>query len=143
MPPISFSWVPPGTFHHVGFVIASIQDSVRSFATSLDAKWDGEIIDDPSQVVRVAFLHGKSNADPLIELVEPAGEKSPVLVFLRRGGGLHHLCYQVDNLEEELRRSRAAGGIIWGAPLPAVAFGGRRIAWVFNKIKLLLEYLES
>ena len=116
---------------------------MASFAASLDAKWDGAIIHDPNQVVRVTFLHSNSTADPLIELVEPAGEKSPVLGFLQQGGGLHHLCYQVDNLEEQLRRSRAAGGLVWGAPLPAVAFGGRRIAWVFTRNKLLLEYLES
>ncbi len=143
MGPISLSWVPQGTFHHVGFVVASIQDSVQSFAASLDATWDGEIIHDPNQLVRVAFLHGKHAADPLVELVEPAGEKSPVLSFLQRGGGLHHICYQVDNLEEQLRRSRAAGGLITRPPLPAVAFGGRRIAWVYTKNKLLIEYLES
>jgi methylmalonyl-CoA/ethylmalonyl-CoA epimerase len=140
---ISLSWVPLGTLHHVGFVVASIQDSVQSFAASLDATWDGEIIHDPNQVVRVTFLHGERSADPLVELVEPAGEKSPVLGFLQRGGGLHHLCYQVDNLEEQLQHSRSAGGIITRAPLPAVAFGGRRIAWVYTKNKLLIEYLES
>lgn len=143
MGPISLSWVPQGTFHHVGFVVASIQDSVQGFAASLGATWDGEIIHDPNQLVRVTFLRGKHAADPLLELVEPAGEKSPVLSFLQRGGGLHHICYQVDNLEEQLRRSRAAGGLITRPPLPAVAFGGRRIAWVYTKNKLLIEYLES
>jgi methylmalonyl-CoA/ethylmalonyl-CoA epimerase len=143
MGPISLSWVPQGTFHHVGFVVGSIQDSVQSFAASLDATWDGEIIHDPNQVVRVTFLQSKHPSNPLLELVEPAGEKSPVLSFLQRGGGLHHICYQVDDLEEQLRRSRAAGGLITRPPLPAVAFGGRRIAWVYTKNKLLIEYLES
>ena len=143
MGPISLSWVPQGTFHHVGFVVASIQDSAPGFATSLDATWDGEIIHDPNQVVRVTFLQSKHPSNPLLELVEPAGEKSPVLSFLQRGGGLHHICYQVDNLEEQLQLSRAAGGLITRPPLPAVAFGGRRIAWVYTKNKLLIEYLES
>ena len=140
MDPISLFWVPQGTFLHVGFVVASIQDSVQSFAASVDATWDGEIIHDPNQLVQVTFLHGKHSADPPVELAEPAAEKSPVLGFLQRGGGLHHLCYQVDNLEEQLRRSRVAGGIITRPPLPAVAFGGRR---TYTKNKLLIEYLES
>jgi len=143
MGPISLSWVPQGSFHHVGFVVKSIQDSAESFAKSLNASWDGEIIHDPNQVVRVSFLQSQRPADPLIELIEPAGEKSPVLGFLERGGGLHHLCYQVNDLEEQLRVSRSAGGIITRPPLPAVAFGGRRIAWVYTKNKLLIEYLES
>jgi methylmalonyl-CoA/ethylmalonyl-CoA epimerase len=92
--------------------------------------------------VRVTFLRGKSVADPLLELVEPAGEESPVVSFLKRGGGLHHLCYQVDSLEKQLKLSRSRGGLVVRAPLPAAAFGGRRIAWVYTKNKLLLEYLE-
>jgi hypothetical protein len=85
MDPISLFWVPQGTFLHVGFVVASIQDSVQSFAASVDATWDGEIIHDPNQLVQVTFLHGKHSADPPVELAEPAAEKSPVLGFLQRG----------------------------------------------------------
>jgi methylmalonyl-CoA/ethylmalonyl-CoA epimerase len=61
---------------------------------------------------------------------------------LKRGGGLHHLCYEIDNLEEQLALSRTRGGIVVRPPLPAVAFEGRRIAWVYTKNKLLLEFLE-
>jgi methylmalonyl-CoA/ethylmalonyl-CoA epimerase len=143
MDPISLSWVPSGRLHHIGFVVSSIEKSVKNFSTSLELNWDSKIFEDPNQQVRVTFLQGLSSVDPLIELIEPAGEQSPVLSFLKRGGGLHHLCVQVDNLEEQLRKSRAAGGLITRQPLPAVAFGGRRIAWVFARNKLLIEYLEA
>jgi methylmalonyl-CoA/ethylmalonyl-CoA epimerase len=133
---------PAATFHHIGFVVASIQTSVQGFLDSLGAEWDGTIFHDPNQVVRVTFLRGKHASDPLFELVEPAGEKSPVIPFLKRGGGLHHLCYEIDNLEEQLALSRTRGGIVVRPPLPAVAFEGRRIAWVYTKNKLLLEFLE-
>jgi hypothetical protein len=132
----------PATFHHIGFVVASIQDSVQGFLQALPAAWDEIIFHDPNQVVRVTFLHSTQAGSPVIELVEPAGEKSPVIPFLKRGGGLHHLCYEIDNLEEQLQLSRAQGGLVVRPPLPAVAFGGRRIAWVYTKNKLLLEYLE-
>lgn len=141
--PVSLSWAPLGRIHHFGFVVPSIETAVEKFATSLDLNWDGEIFHDPNQLVRVTFLQGSSLADPILELVEPAGEKSPVRGFLERGGGLHHLCCQVDNLEEQLKKSRATGGLITRPPVPAVAFGGRRIAWVFTRNKLLIEYLES
>jgi methylmalonyl-CoA/ethylmalonyl-CoA epimerase len=139
---IALSWAPQGTFHHVGFVVASIQNSAQGFRDSLDADWDGVITHDPNQVVRVSFLRGKSDADPLFELIEPAGEKSPVIPFLKKGGGLHHLCYEVPHLEKQLELSRSKGGLITRAPMPAEAFGGRRIAWVYTKSKLLIEYLE-
>lgn len=140
---IALSWVPAGSFHHVGFVVESIPKAIDGFIASLDAEWDGAIIHDPLQEVRVTFLRSHNAGDPLVELVEPASEKSPVLGFLKRGGGLHHLCYQVPNLEEQLRRSRQAGAILARPPFPAAAFGGRRIAWVYTKNRLLIEYLES
>jgi len=131
------------TFHHIGFVLASIQASVQGFLDSMNAEWDGIIFHDPNQLVRVTFLRGKQPNAPLFELVEPAGDKSPVIPFLKRGGGLHHLCYEVENLESQLALSRSQGGLLVRAPLPAVAFEGRRIAWVYTKHKLLLEFLES
>ncbi len=132
----------PPTFHHIGFVVASIENSIQGFSQSLQAEWDGKIFHDPNQVVKVTFLRSKQAGNPVVELVEPAGETSPVIPFLKRGGGLHHLCYEVDELEEQLGVSRAQGAIVVRPPLLAVAFDGRRIAWVYTKSKLLLEYLE-
>ena len=142
MDSIALSWVPQGSFHHFGFVVASIQDTAAIFAESMAMDWDGQIIHDPNQVVRVSFLCSKNPADPLIELVEPAGDSSPVLSFLKKGGGLHHVCYVVDSLERQLEQSRAKRSLVVRPPLPATAFGGRRIAWVYTKNKLLVEYLE-
>lgn len=147
MNPVSLNWQPAGAFHHVGFVVPSIQDSVQGFADMLQADWDGHIFHDPNQGVRVTFLKSRRAGDPLFELVEPAlGEstnaKSPVQSFAAKGGGLHHVCYVVDNLEQELAGARALGALITRPPTPAVAFGGRRIAWVYTKNRLLIEYLE-
>jgi len=129
--------------HHVGFVVDSIQESVESFARSLGATWDGNIVFDPVQKVRVTFLQGANATDSLIELVEPGAPDSPVSRFLERGGGLHHLCYQVDNLDSHLRFCQSVGTIVIRPPVPAVAFGGRRIAWVVTKRRLLMEFLEG
>lgn len=130
------------TFHHIGFVVASIDNSVQGLRQSLEADWDGKIFHDPNQVVKVTFLRGRQPDSPVVELVEPAGENSPVEPFLKRGGGLHHLCYEVDDLEMQLQLSRTQGGIMVRPPMPAVAFDGRHIAWVYTKNRLLVEYLE-
>jgi methylmalonyl-CoA/ethylmalonyl-CoA epimerase len=140
---VSLSWTPVGTLHHVGFVVASITAAAPQFAVMLDSDWDGEIILDSLQAARVSFLQSKVASNPLFELVEPAGKDSPVGKFLERGGGLHHLCYQVEDLDKQLQLSRETGALIVRQPAPAVAFGGRRIAWVFSKTKLLMEYLEA
>jgi methylmalonyl-CoA/ethylmalonyl-CoA epimerase len=139
---ISLSWRPEGTFHHVGFVVKSIADSVRGFAAILQAEWDEHVFHDPNQGVRVAFLKGAFSGDPLWELVEPADEKSPVQSFAAKGGGFHHVCYVVASLEDALTRARSLGAVIAREPMPAVAFSGRRIAWIYTKNRLLIEYLE-
>ena len=134
---------PPLRLHHIGFVVANIETAMPEFLRSLAAEWDGQVFHDRLQKVRVAFLATRAQ-DPAIELVEPAGDGSPVLRFLqRRGGGLHHVCYEVADLEEELAAFRSRGASIAKRPLPAVAFGGRRIAWVITSEKLLVELLEE
>jgi methylmalonyl-CoA/ethylmalonyl-CoA epimerase len=128
--------------HHIGFVVSSIQESAEPFALSVGAKWDGNIVLDPVQNVLVTFFPGHNPADPLIELVEPGGPESPVSRFLKRGGGLHHLCYEVKDLDSHLRFCQSVGTIIIRPPVPAVAFGGRRIAWGVTRKRLLMEFLE-
>lgn len=132
----------PATLHHVGFVVASISQVGSRFAASLGAQWSGEIIHDPLQEARVTFLRCAGPEAPALELVEPDGENSQLQNFLRRGGGLHHVCYEVDSLSAQLEESRSAGCLIVRKPLPAAAFDGRLIAWVFTRERLLLEYLE-
>jgi methylmalonyl-CoA/ethylmalonyl-CoA epimerase len=139
---IANSWVPMGNFHHFGFVVPSIEKAARSFAESMATEWDGCTIHDPNQGVLVSFLAGKNPADPLVELVEPAGDASPVWSFLKRGGGLHHVCYAVDSLDEQLEECHTKRSLIVRPPMPATAFAGRRIAWVYTNNKLLIEYLE-
>ena len=132
----------PTGFHHVGYAIASITSTGKDFANSLGADWDGQIIHDPLQEARVAFLRCGGPDSPAVELIAPAGEKSPLHKFVAKGGGLHHVCYEVDSLDAQLKQSRGVGCLVVKDPMPAIAFGGRRIAWVYTRQKLLVEYLE-
>ncbi len=133
--------LPDVHLHHVGFVVPEIASAVTRFAASVGATWDGAIIHDPIQKVKVTFL-ATSASDAQIELVEPAAPDAPVVAFLKKGGGLHHLCYDVPDLLGHLSYVRKQGAMVVKAPVPAVAFAGRRIAWVLTKEKLLVEYLE-
>jgi methylmalonyl-CoA/ethylmalonyl-CoA epimerase len=133
----------PMRLHHVGYVVKSIEKTADRFAQSIGASWDQKIILDPLQGARVAFLASYEHALPLVELVQPGVEDSPVSNFMKRGGGLHHLCYEVKSLERQLESSRRIGATLVRAPLPAVAFEGRRIAWVFTRDRLLIEFLET
>jgi methylmalonyl-CoA/ethylmalonyl-CoA epimerase len=137
--------LPLGSYplHHIGYVVASIAVSMPGFVRSFGGCWNGEIIADPLQKVKVAFLE-VSSGSPLIELVEPDGEDAPVRRFLEKnGGGYHHLCYEVGNLEQALADMKTLGAAIARRPKPAVAFGGRRIAWILTAEGALVELLEK
>ena len=133
----------PMRLHHVGYVVAKIEPSIRGFMHSLGMSWDGQIFHDPTQRVRVTFLATGPNCAQ-IELVEPAANNSPVAVFLKtRGGGQHHLCYEVEDIEGALSIFKSRKAAIVQRPCPAVAFDGRRIAWFITREKLVVELLET
>jgi methylmalonyl-CoA/ethylmalonyl-CoA epimerase len=128
--------------HHTGFVVASIATVMESFCRAVGGSSWSETWHDPLQRVRVAFIYPRHAGEPSVELIEPAGPDSPVQNFLERRGGLHHLCYEVDNFDEAVRGASAKGLVLIRRPQPAVAFGGRCIAWFLSREGLLIEYLE-
>jgi len=134
---------PDLRLHHMGFVVADIAQTMPRFVHAMGAEWDGQVFEDPLQKAKVAFMTTRSG-DAQIELVEPVGDDSPVSRFLKQnGGGMHHLCYEVADLEKSMMAFRSRGAAIARRPQPAVAFGGRRIAWVITSERFLVELLEE
>ena len=113
-----------GDLHHLGFAVGSISKVAEQFATSTAACWDGKLIYDPVQRVRGDFFQPRDTRNLISKLVEPACEGSSVSNFLKRGPGLHHVCYEIDDLELALGDARATRFAIMAAPESAVAFGG-------------------
>jgi methylmalonyl-CoA/ethylmalonyl-CoA epimerase len=130
--------------HHIGYAVKSIADSAPRYAQELGCTWDGVITHDPLQQARVTFLLAGNGlaAAPQVELIEGDSEDAPLTRFVAKGGGLHHLCYEVRDLDDYLKQMRAQGAAFIKKAEPAVAFGGRRVAWMLSRPNLLLEYLE-
>lgn len=133
---------PDGRLHHVGFVVKSIEECADGFARSLNTVWDHTIHSDPHQSAKVTFLYPGALGNPAIELVEPQGDTGPVSRFLKRGGGLHHVCYEVGDFESTVRSCNGPDVRVVRAAAPAVAFGHRQIAWVYTRYGLLVELLD-
>lgn len=133
--------MPEPSLHHIGYVVPSIAESLERWQATLSVVSVSAIFRDDIQRAQVLFLEFASGG-PTLELVEPVGGDSPVAGFLQKGGGLHHLCFEVDDLQEQIRRVKARRGMLLRRPQPAVAFGGRQIAWMITRDKLLVEYLQ-
>ena len=86
--------------HHIGIVVKNIQESLGELTKFLDFKETTVPIGVKSQKVNVCFL---KTSDVFIELIEPITNDSPVKLFSESGGGFHHLCFEVDNVSEEIK----------------------------------------
>jgi len=91
---------------HIGIVVRDIEEALKVFRDALGLPL-AHVQEVPEQAVKVAFL---PVGDCEIELVEPTTADSGVARFLeRRGEGLHHLCFEVDDIEAALRELAAKG----------------------------------
>lgn len=127
--------------HHVGIVVDDLRTHGEGYRRHLGMEEASEIFEDPIQRVRLQFWRDPSGS--LLELIEPNGPDSPVRKALQKGGGLNHLCYEVADLEAQVRTSLEQGAIAATGINPAVAFEGRRVTFLFFPKLSLVEFVEA
>ena len=92
--------------HHIGIVVQNIQKSLGELTKYLDFESTTVPSLVGSQKVNICFL--KTN-NVFLELIEPAEENSPISNFIKKGGGFHHLCFEVDDIHLELEKMKKNG----------------------------------
>jgi methylmalonyl-CoA/ethylmalonyl-CoA epimerase len=112
---------------HVGIALEALGDALPFFRDVLGL---GEVkLDDADGARIVGFSAGES----LVELLEAENPASPIARFVaKRGPGIHHICFSVDDLDATLDRCRAAG-IQLIDQKPRVGAEGKRIAFLHPK----------
>jgi methylmalonyl-CoA/ethylmalonyl-CoA epimerase len=130
------------TFHHVGVAVKNLDESIPVYGDLFGYKLISGPFDDPIQKVSVCFM-SRGDGDPQIELVAPLGADSPINRTLEKGGGTYHICYEVPDIDRAIEHLYRHGSLLMGKPVPAVAFGMRRIAWLMTKARLLVELVQS
>lgn len=129
---------------HVGVAVPSLDSAAKSLADLFGYRVVSGPFDDPIQKVTVNFLsHGENNVAE-IELIAPLTDDSPIKSMLAKGsGGAYHLCFGTTDIDAALQHAKSNGCIIVSGPVPAVAFGGRRIAWLYTPSRQLFELVET
>lgn len=126
--------------HHVAIAVESLAQARKAYEGALGLA-AGAVEHVADQKVNVLVLYAGAQR---IELVEPASPDSPVSAFLaRRGGGIHHLAWQVDDVAAAIAKLSAAGvRMIDAAPRPGAH--GTRIAFVHPQSTggVLMELVE-
>lgn len=128
--------------HHVGIVVKSIQESLGDLGRYLNFESSSTIMPVGSQKVNVCLL---KVGEPYLELIEPASNDSPISEFAKSGGGIHHLCFEVTKIQEELEKLEKNGALVLVRPV--IGFDKRIIAFVDLNTKStncgLIELIES
>lgn len=129
---------------HVGMAVPALGPTTELLGQLLGYRVVSGPFQDPVQRVEVSFLAAGERDVAEIELISPAGEGSPVRGLLGKGGAsAYHLCFETADMDGALQHARALGCMVVSGPVPAVAFGGRQIAWLSTPTRQMFELVEA
>ena len=120
-----------GRLDHVAIAVPDLDGAAATYRDFLGAQVS-EPRDLPEHGVRVVFVE---LANTRIELMQPLGRESPIAKFLERNpdGGLHHVCYEVDDIMAAREHLRRQGARVLGDGEPRVGAHGKRVLFVHPK----------
>ena len=134
-----------GRINHIAMVVPDLDVAAAQWRDMLGADIGlPNILEDHG--VRVVFIRSVNGQ---VELMEPYGEKSPILGFLQRNpdGGLHHICYEVDDISLARRSLEAKGARILGDGLVKTGAHGNPVLFLnpkdFNGVLIELEQVSA
>ncbi len=130
-----------GRLNHVAIAVADLEAAAAHYRASLGARVSAPAAL-PEHGVTVAFVE---LANAKIELLQPLGDNSPIAKFLQKNpdGGVHHLCFEVDDILAARDRLKASGARVLGDGEPKIGAHGKSVLFLrpkdFNGTLIELE----
>lgn len=120
-----------GRLNHVAIAVKNLEAATAIYRDTLGATVS-EPIAQPVHGVTVVFV---TLPNTKIELLEPLGPDSPIAKFLERhpDGGIHHVCYEVDDIIDARDRLKAAGARVLGDGEPKAGAHGKPVLFLHPK----------
>jgi len=129
-------------FHHVGVAVPDLAKARAFYTEAMGFQLMAGPFDDPIQKVTLCFMGSPASGVAPIELICPLDELAPVNGYLTKNIGAYHVCFEVESVRKVLAGLWQKGCVIVSEPVPAVAFGGRPIAWCYTPTRQLIELVE-
>ena len=120
-----------GRLNHVAIATTDVNKAAKIYRETLGAKVS-EPVPQPDHGVTTVFVELPTTK---IELLEPLGENSPIAKFLERNpdGGIHHICYEVDDILAARDRLKAQGARVLGDGNPKIGAHGKPVLFLHPK----------
>jgi methylmalonyl-CoA/ethylmalonyl-CoA epimerase len=120
-----------GRLNHVAIAVPDLAAAAATYRDTLGARVSAPQAL-PEHGVTVAFV---DTGNTKIELMEPLGEGSPIAAFLEKNasGGMHHVCYEVDDIIAARDRLKAAGARVLGDGNPKTGAHGKPVLFLHPK----------
>jgi methylmalonyl-CoA/ethylmalonyl-CoA epimerase len=120
-----------GRLNHVAIAVKDIKAASEVYRKKLGAEVS-EIVPQPDHGVSTVFI---TLPNTKIELLEPLGENSPIAKFLERNpeGGVHHVCYEVDDIIAARDQLKATGARVLGDGNPKIGAHGKPVLFLHPK----------
>lgn len=120
-----------GRLNHVAIATKNLQAAASVYRDTLGAKVS-PAVPQPEHGVTTVFVELPNTK---IELLEPLGDNSPIAKFLEKNpsGGMHHVCYEVDDIYAARDKLKAAGATITGSGEPRTGAHGKPVIFLHPK----------
>jgi methylmalonyl-CoA/ethylmalonyl-CoA epimerase len=120
-----------GRLNHVAIAVRDITKAVEVYRDTLGAEISATV-PQPDHGVSTVFI---TLPNTKIELLEPLGEGSPIMKFLERNpdGGIHHICYEVEDIRAARDRLKADGARVLGDGEPKIGAHGKPVLFLHPK----------
>jgi methylmalonyl-CoA/ethylmalonyl-CoA epimerase len=120
-----------GRLNHVAIATSDIKKATAVYRDILGGKVSEEV-PQPDHGVTTVFV---DLGNTKIELLEPLGENSPIAGFLKKNpnGGMHHVCYEVEDINAAVARMKAEGATITGTGEPRIGAHGKPVVFLHPK----------
>ncbi len=120
-----------GRLNHVAIAVKDLSKAVATYKNALGAEVT-EPMPQPEHGVTVVFVNLPNTK---IEFLEPLGEGSPIAKFLEKNadGGIHHVCYEVDDIIKARDQLKAAGARVIGDGNPKIGAHGKPVLFLHPK----------
>lgn len=120
-----------GRLNHVAIAVPDLEAASRQYEVMLGAKV-GQPQDEPDHGVTVVFIELPNTK---IELLYPLGDASPIAGFLEKNpsGGIHHVCFEVDDILAARDHLKAEGARVLGNGDPKIGAHGKPVLFLHPK----------